>query len=864
MSNLPPDATVARVSDSSSAPHRLSHERFAPGEVLAGRYRIVSLIGRGGMGEVYRADDLKLGQSVALKHLPERLAADPSALQRLHDEVRTGRQISHPNVCRLYDIVEAGRDQFIAMEYVDGEDLASLLRRIGRLPGDKALELARGICAGLAAAHERGFIHRDLKPANVMIDGRGAARIMDFGLAALADDRVQLADSSGTPSYMAPEQLAGRPASVMSDIYSLGLVLYEMFTGRRLFDAETVQALREQHGMTKTRPSSIVSDIDPAVERVMLRCLEEDPAARPASVHAVIAALPGGDPLMAAMAAGETPSPAMVAAAGTVGDLEPARAWTFVAVLIISGIAAAWLSEKANLTGYVKDVRSRAGLTERARAVVAALEPELRAADRTGWFGTDNPYLRSLAPTARQHRWSVLAETPPSAVLFRYRQSPRPMVPIDTVGRVKNEDPPFSLPGMVSVTLDQEGRLRHFERIPPVTTDAPPSPYDWGVAFREAGLDPARFETVTPRWTPSVGSDRRYAWSGTYTEKPDMPLRVEAASRGGRPVFFFVIEPWRSGEVPPPSASNSIFAGVALSLLIAGAVFAWRNLVRGRADIRGATRAAAVVGALFFLARLCALHYAGGFGEVYGVLVPTFATYGLYNGMLCWLAYLAFEPYVRRRWPHILIGWTRALNGRFSDPLVGSNILMGMAAGGAAFVITRMILAGAVLQGLMTPANPLGHIANNAVFGVGYIITYNIAFGAISALANLLFVLLFRAVTGSDRAAFLLLIPLGAVVHAASTFPASATPIEFAAGAAASVVTVWVLWKWGALALAAALAMIRILSTVPLTLSTSESYAPAMIGVGLVVLAIAGYAFHASLGGKPLLGTAALEDEAAL
>ena len=149
---------------------------------MLGDYRLESLLGRGGMGEVYRAEDLKLGQAVALKFLPREVTDRADRLARFHQEVRLARQVSHPNVCRVHDIAESDGQHFLSMEYIDGEDLASLLRRIGRLPSDKALELSRQLCAGLAAAHERKVLHRDLKPANVLIDGRGRARLDRSGV----------------------------------------------------------------------------------------------------------------------------------------------------------------------------------------------------------------------------------------------------------------------------------------------------------------------------------------------------------------------------------------------------------------------------------------------------------------------------------------------------------------------------------------------------------------------------------------------------------------------------------------------------------------------------------------------------------
>ncbi|HEX7793117.1 MAG TPA: serine/threonine-protein kinase, partial [Vicinamibacterales bacterium] len=156
---------------------------LTPGTVLAARYRIIGLLGRGGMGEVYRADDLKLGQPVALKFLPAALSSDAVHRERFFAEVRITRQLAHPNICRVYDIAEVNGQHFLSMEFIDGEDLASLLKRIGYLPNEKALDIARQLLAGLAAAHERGVLHRDLKPSNIMIDGHGRVRITDFGLA---------------------------------------------------------------------------------------------------------------------------------------------------------------------------------------------------------------------------------------------------------------------------------------------------------------------------------------------------------------------------------------------------------------------------------------------------------------------------------------------------------------------------------------------------------------------------------------------------------------------------------------------------------------------------------------------------------
>jgi serine/threonine protein kinase len=208
-----------------------SHVRS--GTVIADRYYIVRHLRSGGMGMVYQADDLVLRVPVALKFLSPGHAGDQHRVELLLNEVRLAREITHPNVCRLFDVGEISGHHFLSMEYVEGEDLASLLHRIGRLPKDKAFTIGLEICNGLEAAHARGILHRDLKPANLMIDANGHAKIMDFGLAILSQSSEEQTLIAGTPEYMAPEQRQGH-ASVQTDIYAVGLVLYQLFTGRKV------------------------------------------------------------------------------------------------------------------------------------------------------------------------------------------------------------------------------------------------------------------------------------------------------------------------------------------------------------------------------------------------------------------------------------------------------------------------------------------------------------------------------------------------------------------------------------------------------------------------------------------------------
>ena len=647
--------------------------RFPAGTVLASRYRIIGLVGQGGMGEVYRAIDLKLGQPVALKFLP---GATADLLARFHDEVRIARQVSHPNVCRVYDIGEADGHTFLSMEYVDGEDLRSLLRRIGRLPGDKALELARKLCAGLAAAHDKHVLHRDLKPANVMIDGRGQMLITDFGLASVAGqlDPAQFRD--GTPAYMAPEQLAGKDVSVQSDIYALGLVLHEMFTGKHAFEK----------GLPRTAPATLgsaVKDIDPLVERVILRCLEEDPRDRPPSALAVAAALPGGDALAAALAAGDTPTPGMVAAAGDAEGIPVRAAGICLAWILVGVVAAVMLNAKANVLRQTPFPYSTEILAQKAQEMLQSFGYIDRPADRAYEFSYDTSYQAYAESRERVSEYqNQLAKGQPAAIVFWYRQSPLPLVARGPDAVVSPAVPPPVISGMIGLKLDPQGRLLQLDAVPPQLEERPsqPSPYNWMVLFTAAGLDMGRFTAAEPQWLSLAGFDARAAWTGYCPSDPAIPMRIEAASWGGRPVYFQEIGPWSKPERMQPSADVSVGAmAVIVALSVLCALLAWRNFRAERGDIRGANRAAAFVFALAWLEGILSAHHVSSSREVGNLIVNT--ALAVLPAAAVWMSYLAFEPYVRRRWPQSLITWSRVLRGGFRDPLVGGHVLFGLAFG---------------------------------------------------------------------------------------------------------------------------------------------------------------------------------------
>ncbi|MCH7884324.1 MAG: protein kinase [Planctomycetes bacterium] len=830
------------------------------------------MLGKGGMGEVYRADDLKLRQPVALKFLPAALSKDARRLERFHHEVRVARQVSHPNVCRVYDINEADGQAFISMEYIDGEDLASILRRMGRPSKDKALQIARQLCAGLAAAHDKGVLHRDLKPQNVMIDGQGRVRITDFGLAGFVDQFTGGEIRAGTPAYMAPEQLAGREVSVKSDIYSLGLVLFELFTGQRAFEGATRERLDRTRSSLPTSLSSIVEEIDPAVERVILRCLETEPAARPSSALAVAAALPGGDPLAAALAAGETPDPAMVAAGGEVGGLRPAIAIPCLLGVLVGMVAVAMLNDSTKLFRQVSLPKPPQVLADRASEIVKKLGHTDPVIDSAFGFARDNDYLRYIEENDDSPaRWEKLASNRPPAIYFWYRHSPRQMIPPAAQWNVSLTQPPLDISGMSRVILDPEGRLIELNVVPPQKDDSAgtsktsPST-DWSALFAEAQLNMADFTSADPTWNPAAYCAERAAWEGNYPDQPQVALRVEAGAYRGKPTFFKIIGPWtraiRMEEAPRrlgQQAAGYAFISLILLILIGSVIFAWRNLKLRRGDRTGAFRFSFVVflaGSLRWVLGTRHVLDAREFGRfVVGMGIMLF-----FAGWL-WILYIAVEPYVRRRWPQTLIAWTRLLAGRLRDPLVGRDILVGGLFGISFQLLDQLQY---LAQGWLGPYPPiLQGIGLETLLGGRHLAASLInPFAVLFALLNLFILFVLRVILRKQWLVVLVFLLIFTTLTSLGVPPgyhgsALLSYVMFAALGQVAVLVV--LMRFGLLALVAAFMFSFLLGAFPITVDFSTWYAGGSLLAMLAVVAVAGYGFHTALAGRPLFRDELLE-----
>jgi serine/threonine-protein kinase len=807
------------------------------------------------MGEVYRAEDLRLGQTVALKFLPRSLAQTDQALERFTREVRLARQVSHPNVCRVFDlgeISEVGADgkrtelTFLTMEFVDGEDLASLMRRIGRLPSDKALEIAQQLCAGLAAAHESGIVHRDLKPANIMLDGRGRVRITDFGLAGLIAEIEGANTRAGTPAYMSPEQFAGGEVSPKSDVYSLGLVLYEIFTGKRPFNASSIEEmarLREKNA--PTAPSHHVKGLDPLIERVILRCLEKDSGKRPASALQVAATLPGGDPLAAAIATGETPSPDTVAAAGESVSMSLAASSALLAAILLGIGAAAFLARYSNVLSAIRGGKVPEALAERAQQVIA----------RAGYSG------ENVADSASwlEGNYENLAKLPrgsPEGIRFVYRRSPQLMIPRDMLSEINSTDPSGDLPGMLRVALDARGRLREFRAVPdPAHEQSSPAP-DWSGLLVEAGFPSAQTVAPDPDVLPTSPFDIRQDWQGS---DEGQTFAITAASYKGKAVFFKAAPLTSKQRAQKRSAEG--FSGIMFVLAVfvcgtGGCFLARRNLRRDRGDRRGAFRVAGFIFLAQILAWVPSAHFVPAPADEYVGFIGGVGN-AMYVAGFMWILYLAVEPYVRRLWPEMLISWMRILSGSFRDSRVARDVLMGSVGGVAMALVLNGVNALPTWFSIpnvspVVPSSLVLHGSAGMVAALGWHSSQAVQW----ALAVTSFLLIARVILRRDwLAAGMAGACLGMVVLPADNFL-----IAVPAAMVCSAIVYLILFRFGLLSVAVILFFYFVLRRWPITLDLSQWFIWRSVFSMVLLVAIAVAAFLAVNSGRIFSLGPTLED----
>jgi serine/threonine-protein kinase len=581
-----------------------------------------------------------------------------------------------------------------------------------------------------------------------------------------------------------------------------------------------------------------------------MRCLDRDPKARPASAAQLAVALPGGDPLAAAIAAGETPSPEMVAAAGVREGVHPAFAIALLAIVIVGSMANVWLSERTDLFLRVKPPKPPAALIERAQEHVRRAGYRDAPVDSASGFQFDQAFMTHLGENLRAGGANNIPEA--LGVQFWYRQSPRllerPAVPLGEVGA---DSPPMKSGDVVAV-VDINGRLRMLQAIPPEDRpdgEAIQSP-DWDGLFASAGLERTQWKSVSPKLNPAAYADALAAWEGVLPEAPGLPMRIEAAAYRGQPVSFQIVSTWKKGTSPGGSAATAIGL-LTLFSVIGGAVYLTRkNLRMGRGDRRGAVRLMLMVQATMALGWVFTEHHVPALWEV-GLIVVE-ASLVLLIGALCWVLYLAFEPFVRRRRPEILTSWTRLLSGEWRDPLLGRDLLVGCAAGVAAYCV--LLVRDAIMLSRYDMSFLSGVGDSDAVSGFGGLLsrfTTPVLFGILGAFAYLLLFVLLRMLLRNDWLAIATLLAVRDL-----SFLAWSPWIQVIATLAVDGLLLFVLMRFGLLG-GMAMGIIEGFFNVPMTFQTSAWYAaPGFVALFLIA-AISLYAFRTSLGNRPALDLSA-------
>jgi hypothetical protein len=569
--------------------------------------------------------------------------------------------------------------------------------------------------------------------------------------------------------------------------------------------------------------------------------------------------LEGRDPLEAAIAAGVTPSPELVAAAGETETLSSRAAWACLLFILVGALLAPVLWQGHSIVTLVPMEKPPEVLEDRARELARRLGPDVDVTDAHSGVSFDHEYVRHEAKASPgPGSWKALESGRPVIVRFWHRWSPRPLVSPGGAGPVGWHSPPRDIAGMGGAMYDFRGQLLRYYAVPPQVeeTSDPPRPVDWTPLFEEAHLDPSQLEPATPTWVPPFFADSRAAWTGAWPDRPDIPIRVEAAGYRGRPIWFRVIEPWTRPErmepyqlTPGQQVTKYTLTALVILLVGAGAILARRNLVLGRGDRRGAFRLGAGFAAVGLMRWLLDTHHVA---DVIGEMSLLLRGAGMVAllATLVWLFYLALEPYVRRLRPTTLVSWARLLNGGFGDAIVGRDVLIGGVWGGATVILLALAQRLPGWWGASLPPDldqRMGLLGlRDSVVGV-----LSLTIGdALWGLCSLLLYLILRFVFRRETLAVLGLV----VVLAGLQIAAMPDPLWLMAPVRLLVMAsyVFVLLRFGLLAAIAGCYMADVLLIAPLTTHLGTWYAGPTILAVLLVSVAAVLSFRTAQGGSGL------------
>jgi serine/threonine-protein kinase len=492
-------------------------------------------------------------------------------------------------------------------------------------------------------------------------------------------------------------------------------------------------------------------------------------------------------------------------------------------------------------------------------------------ADTAQGFELMRDYLQHISETVKTpQRWEVLKQDEPPALMFWYRENPQLLIsfsPVDNLvyGRIQSDEPPMSTSGGRLIGLSPQGNMLGFRETPPQVDEPlsePAAAPDWNKLFVAAGLDHSQFKSVPPRWYPLAWGDSRAAWEGTWPNHPEIPLRVEAAGYRGRPIFFKMISPWDKPtrmEAPKRSRQNSI--GQWFSFAILGTILglgiwmASRSVRAGKGDLKGATRLALFVALVGIVNWALLAHHVSSQLEI--VLFILAVSVSLFFGMLTWLLYVALEPYVRRYWPDTLISWSRFLAGKFRDPVVARDVLLGTLFGVASATLEQLQPYVEAWLG-KAPQRPLGLTTAYTLEGLKGSIA-SVLFNASSSFSNALevFFLFFilRLVFRRNWLAALVV----SLVFCIPSLAAQNPLIDALFSAPFLWIYLYILYRFGLVALTVLFFVDQLADNMPLASPLSAWYTEGGLVAMVTILAVAFYGFYVSRAGKPVFGTGALD-----